>query len=125
MTAEDPREPRPAADPLAQITLTPRRFAAVLAVAALLLGLTLLLVPVHVANTDPSAGSVNCGNVVGGVETRWVTDDLRSTDRSTVVAYVGICEEAIGDRAAMTFPLLAAGVVGGLALTVVRWRVRG
>ena len=127
MSTEHPQDgpPAQAADPLAQITLTPRRFAAVLVAVALLLGLVLALVPVRVANPDPTAGSVTCGNTVGGVETRWITDDLRSTDRPTVVSYIGICEEVVGDRGTTTLVLLTLGVVGGLALTVVRWRVRG
>ncbi|OLR89902.1 hypothetical protein [Actinokineospora bangkokensis] len=117
--------PEPGPDPLAAITLTPRRFAGVLVVAALLLGLVLLLVPVHVAGTDPAGGPVTCGNAVGGVETAWVDEDLGRPDKLTLVSYLGTCEEALSDRGTTTMVLLTAGVVGGLALTVVRWGPRG
>lgn len=108
-------------DPLDQITLTPRRFGAVLAFLGLLLGLVLALVPVGVAGPDPLTGTgVTCGNVVGGVETAWVVDDLGEDYRPTTVAYVGMCERAIDARALAAWPLLFGGLLGIVALGVVR-----
>ncbi|WP_424184138.1 hypothetical protein ACOBQX_19675 [Actinokineospora sp. G85] len=108
-------------DPLAQITLTPRRFGAVLAVAAMLLGLVLALVPVRVAPVDPALGPVNCGNTIGGVETPWVLEDLGQPTRETTIAYIAMCEEAISDRGTTVLLLVVPGLIGGLALSVVRW----
>ncbi|MGW5054833.1 hypothetical protein [Actinokineospora sp. NPDC004072] len=108
-------------DPLDQITLTPRRFAGVLALLALLLGLALALVPVRVAGPDPAAArSVTCGNAVGGVETAWIVDDLGHDIRSLTVDYIGICEQAVGSRGTKASLLFAGGLLGIIALGVVR-----
>src|SRR5919198_3397521 len=81
------------ADPLAKVTLTPRAFVSVMAAAALLLGLILALLPVHVAGPDPAhPNQIGCGNTVGGVETDSIGTGLGPADRQTVVSYVDICE---------------------------------
>lgn len=113
-----PAEPT---DPLARITLTPRRFAGVLAVAGLLLGLVLALVPVHVASLDDSrATTVSCGNTIGGVETPLLAGDLGNTEPSIVATYVGTCQEAIGTRLLFAWPMFFAGMLGIIWLGVVR-----
>src|SRR5689334_25425340 len=84
------------ADPLEKVTLTPRGFAAVLAAAALLLGLILALLPVHVAGPDPAhPARISCGNTVGGVETDLIGRGLGQVDTQTTVSYVDMCERAI------------------------------
>ena len=111
-------------DPLAQVTLSPRGFASVLAVAALLLGLVLALLPVHVAGPDPAhPNRVSCGNTVGGVETDSVGAGLGSVDQAVVVSYVDICEQAMGERVFYSWPLFLAGGLGIIWLGVVRPRV--
>lgn len=108
-------------DPLASITLTPRRFAAVLAVAGLLLGLVLALVPVHVASLDETrASSVSCGNTIGGVETPLLAEDLGDVEPSVIATYVGTCQEAIGTRLLFAWPMFFAGMIGIVWLGVVR-----
>ncbi|MGQ0836961.1 hypothetical protein [Actinokineospora sp.] len=108
-------------DPLAHVTLSPRRFAAVLATVGLLLGLLLALLPVRVAGPDPAKpAAVSCGNAIGDVETRAVVDSLGFDDRPTTVAYVDICERAISDRRTTTSLLFFGGVIGIVALGVVR-----
>jgi hypothetical protein len=111
----------PAPDPLASITLTPRTFAAVLALAAMLLGLILALVPVHVASLDTAKQtSVSCGNTIGGVETPLLGDDLGTVEPTVLATYVGTCQGAIGTRLVFSWPLFAAGMIGFLWLGVVR-----
>jgi hypothetical protein len=108
-------------DPLASITLRPRTFAAVLAVAGLLLGLILALVPVHVAGldtTDPS--TVSCGNTIGGVETPLVGENLRDANDQVLATYVGTCQQAISTRLLVSWPLFVAGALGIMWLGVVR-----
>jgi hypothetical protein len=118
-------EPIGEADPLAKVTLTPRGFAAVLAAAALLLGLVLALLPVHVAGPDPAhPNRVSCGNTVGGVETDVIGTGLGSADRQTVVSYVNICEQAMGERVFYSWPLFLAGGLGIIWLGVVRTRAQ-
>lgn len=108
-------------DPLDQITLTPRRFGAVLAFLGLLLGLVLAMVPVGVAGPDPASGAgVTCGNVVGGVETAWVVEDLGEDYRPTTLAYLGMCERAVDARSIAAWPLLFGGLLAVVALGVVR-----
>ncbi|SDD29029.1 hypothetical protein [Actinokineospora iranica] len=111
----------PAEDPLAQITLTRRGFAAVLAVVGLLAGLVMALVPVHVAHPDAAQPrSVTCGNAIGGAETPWIVEDLGVADRALTVSYIDMCERAISERATTASLLFFSGLVGGLALGVVR-----
>src|SRR5437660_1298790 len=102
-------EPVRQVDPLAAVMLTPRGFAAVLAAAALLLGLILALLPVRVAGPDPAHPSrVSCGNTVGSVETDSIGAGLGTADRQTVVSYVNICEQAMGERVFYSWPLFLA-----------------
>ncbi|GLZ43679.1 hypothetical protein [Actinokineospora sp. NBRC 105648] len=108
-------------DPLAQITLAPRAFAAVLAVVALVTGLVLAIVPVGVAHPDPAhKASVTCGNTLGGVETDAVVADLGQPDRDETTRYLDMCERAISNRGDYAVILFFGGFVGGLALSVVR-----
>lgn len=108
-------------DPLASITLRPRTFAAVLAVAGLLLGLVLALVPVHVAGLDTDEqASARCGNTIGGVETPLLATDLGDVDDTVLATYVGTCQEAIGTRLLFSWPLFVAGAVAIIWLGVVR-----
>ncbi|HEY7596310.1 MAG TPA: hypothetical protein VH969_24405 [Actinophytocola sp.] len=118
-TRSEPDEP--AGDPLASITLTPRVFAAVLFVAAMLLGLVLALVPVHVAGLDTTQQtSVSCGNTIGGVETPLLADDLGTVDDPVLATYVGTCQDAISTRLLFSWPLFVAGAIGIIWLGVVR-----
>jgi hypothetical protein len=111
------------ADPLDKVTLTPRGFASVLAAAALLLGLILALLPVHVAGPDPAHPSrISCGNTVGGVETDSIGAWLGPADRPTTVSYVDMCERAMGERVFYSWPLFLAGGLGIIWLGVVRSR---
>jgi hypothetical protein len=113
------------ADPLANVTLSPRGFASVMAAAGLLLGLVLALLPVHVAGPDPAhPNRVSCGNTVGGVEIDSVGAGLGPVDRPTVVSYVDICEQAMGERVFYSWPLFLAGGLGIIWLGVVRPRGR-
>jgi hypothetical protein len=110
-----------APDPLAKITLTPRRFVAVLATLALLVGLLLALLPVHVAGPDPAGpATVSCGNTIGGVETGTVSGGLGSPSQPTMVGYVAICEHAIGDRMLFSWPMFFLGGLTIIAMGVVR-----
>ncbi|HWM07112.1 MAG TPA: hypothetical protein VNP92_32645 [Actinophytocola sp.] len=110
-----------AADPLASITLRPRTFAAALAVAGLLLGLVLALVPVHVAALDTAQQtSVSCGNTIGGVETPLLGEDLGDVEDAVLATYVGTCQQAIGTRLLFAWPMFFAGMLGILWLGVVR-----
>ncbi|RLK59639.1 hypothetical protein [Actinokineospora cianjurensis] len=109
-------------DPLAQITLTPRAFGAVLAVLALVVGLVLAIVPVGVAHPS-SNGSVSCGNTFGGVESGALAEGLGKPERRELVQYIDMCERAIGNRGDYAVFLFFGGLIAGLALGVVR-RVR-
>ncbi|HEV2781709.1 MAG TPA: hypothetical protein VGX25_20180 [Actinophytocola sp.] len=114
-----------ASDPLAKITLSPRGFIVVLATVALLVGLILALIPVHVAGPDPAMpASVSCGNTIGGVETGSVAAGLDQPDRETMVSYVDMCERAIGDRIFYSWPMFFGGGLVIIWLGVVRSRVR-
>ena len=111
------------ADPLAKVTMTPRGFASVLAAAALLLGLILALLPVHVAGPDPARpAQISCGNTVGGVETDVLGTGLGQADQQTVVSYVDMCERAMGERVFYSWPLFMAGGLGIIWLGMVRVR---
>ncbi|GAA3027214.1 hypothetical protein [Actinokineospora globicatena] len=107
------------ADPLAQITLTPRGFAGVLAVLALVTGLVLAIVPVSVAH-PANNGSVSCGNTFGGVESGALAEGLGKPERAEVVQYVDMCERAIGNRGEYAVFLFFGGLIAGLGLGVVR-----
>lgn len=123
-TATAPRA-EPQADPLAKITMTPRMFWAVLAVAALLLGLLLALLPVRVANADAAnPGYVTCGNTIGGVETGPLADRLDRPSDSVLATYVNTCESAIATRLAYSWPLAIAGALAIVWSGVVRGPVK-
>jgi hypothetical protein len=108
-------------DPLASITLRPRTFAAALAVAGMLLGLILALVPVHVAGLDAAEQtSVSCGNTIGGVETPLLGENLGAVEDTVLATYVGTCQQAIGTRLLFAWPMFFAGMVGIVWLGVVR-----
>jgi hypothetical protein len=112
-------EPEP--DPLAKITLSPRGFAALMATVALLVGLLLALIPVHVAGPDPANPvSVSCGNTIGGTETGSVAANLNNPDRATMIGYIGLCDRAISDRVFYSWPLFFAGGFVIIWLGVVR-----
>ncbi|RZS44791.1 hypothetical protein EV193_101670 [Herbihabitans rhizosphaerae] len=117
-----PQDNAPAGqDPLAQVTLRPRTFAAILAIAAMIVGLVLALVPMSVAGPDPAdSRSISCGNVLGGPEADRLADELKSTDRSVIVSYVDMCERAAGNRGTTVTLLFFGGMIGGLWLGVVR-----
>ena len=119
-----PPVPAPAAeapDPLASITLQPRTYAAVLAIAGLLLGLVLALVPVHVAGLNTTEQTtVSCGNTIGGVETPLVGENLRDANDQVLATYVGTCQQAISTRLLVSWPLFLAGALGIVWLGVVR-----
>jgi hypothetical protein len=105
------------ADPLAKVMITPRQFWAILAIAGILLGLLLALLPVRVANADPARpGYVTCGNTIGGVETGPLGDQLDRPGQEVLATYVGTCESAVATRLAFSWPLFLAGVL------VVVWR---
>ncbi len=117
----EPVIPESDPDPLAKITLTPRGFAALLATIALLLGLLLALIPVHVAGPNPAKPvSVSCGNTIGGVETGSVAANLESPDKIVMATYVGTCERAISDRLFYSWPLFFIGGLVIIWLGVVR-----
>lgn len=110
-------------DPLDRITVSPRRFAAVLAALALLAGLALALVPVDVAAPDPAtATQVSCGNAIGGVEAAALVDGLGEDYRPTTVAYVAMCEEALDHRGMVAALLFFGGLATAVGLGVVRRR---
>lgn len=115
-TETPPAEGHPA-DPLAKVMITPRQFWAVLAVAGILLGLLLALLPVRVANANPrQPGYVTCGNTIGGVETGPLADRLDRPDEEVLATYVGTCERAIATRLAYSWPMFFAGAL------VIVWR---
>jgi hypothetical protein len=110
------RHPVPAeelpVDPLAKVTLTPRQFWAVLAIAGVVLGLLLAILPVRVANADPTnPGYVTCGNTIGGVETGPLADALDRPGEDVLATYVSTCESAIGTRLAFSWPMFFAGAL--------------
>jgi hypothetical protein len=112
------RQPVPApaqespADPLAKVMLTPRQFWAVLAIAGIVLGLLLALLPVRVANADPaSPGYVACGNTIGGVETGPLGDQLGRPNQNILATYVNTCERAISTRLTFSWPMFFAGAL--------------
>ena len=114
---ETPQTEGQPADPLAKVMLTPRQFWAVLAVAAILLGLLLALLPVRVAGADPAnPGYVTCGTTIGGVETGPLADQLGRPSADTLATYVGTCESAVATRLAYSWPLFFAGAL------VIAWR---
>lgn len=116
----EPVPPEPA-DPLAKIMLAPRTFLAILAVAALLLGLLLALLPVRVANADTeNPGYVTCGNTIGGVETGPLGAQLNQPDTDVLATYVNTCESAIATRLAYSWPLFFAGALAIVWSGVVR-----
>jgi hypothetical protein len=109
------------ADPLASITMRPRTYAAGLALAGLLLGLILALVPVHVAGLDTGEQtSVSCGNTIGGVETPLLSGDLGNVDDAVLATYVGTCQQAISTRLMVSWPMFVAGALAVLWLGAVR-----
>jgi hypothetical protein len=115
-TAEEPP-----ADPLAKVMLTPWQFSAVLAIAAMVLGLLLALLPVHVANADPaSPGYVTCGNTIGGVETGPLGNQLDRPGQDVLATYVNTCESAVSTRLLCSWPLFFAGALVLLWRLVVR-----
>ena len=117
----EPKTDDPPVDPLAKITLTPRMFFAILAAAALLLGLLLALLPVRVANADAdNPGYVSCGNTIGGVETGPLADGLGRPDEDVLATYVGTCESAIATRLAYSWPMFFAGALAIVWSGVVR-----
>ncbi|HVK20474.1 MAG TPA: hypothetical protein VM677_03860 [Actinokineospora sp.] len=110
-------------DPLDRITVNPRRFAAALLVAAILVGLILALVPVRVASPETAhPGKVACGNTLGGVETRSVVEGLGRDDRPVTVSYIDMCERAISERTTVSWLLFFGGLLGGVGMGVVRRR---
>ncbi|MGB3438901.1 MAG: hypothetical protein WBA97_09140 [Actinophytocola sp.] len=117
----EPRSEDPPGDPLAKIMITPRAFWAVLAVAALLLGLLLALLPVKVANADPAdPGFVSCGNTIGGVETGPLGAQLDQPGEDVIATYVNTCESAIATRLAYSWPMFFAGALAIVWSGVVR-----
>jgi hypothetical protein len=114
--------PEPETDPLAKVTMRPETFFAGLAVAALLLGLLLALIPVHVAGPDVSAPrSITCGNTIGGVETASLGEGLGDDASPELVsAYVGSCETAMGFRTVFAWPMFFAGLLAVLWSLVIR-----
>jgi hypothetical protein len=119
-TGKPPAEELPA-DPLAKVMLTPRQFWAVLAVAGLLLGLLLALLPVRVANADPAnPGHVSCGNTIGGVETGPLGEQLDRPSPTVLATYVSTCESAVTTRLAFSWPMFFAGALAIIWRGVVR-----
>lgn len=116
----------PETDPLAKVTMSPQTFFAGLAVAALLLGLILALIPVHVAGPDVTAPrSITCGNTIGGVETSSLGAGLGDAATPELVStYVGSCETAMGFRLVFAWPLFFAGLLAVLWSLVVRRTAR-
>lgn len=114
---ETPSAEGQTADPLAKVMITPRQFWAILAVAGILLGLLLALLPVRVANANPTnPGYVSCGNTIGGVETGPLADQLSRPGEDVLATYVGTCESAISTRLAYSWPMFFAGAL------VIVWR---
>ncbi|WP_199441196.1 hypothetical protein [Umezawaea beigongshangensis] len=127
MTPDDPTPavPGPAdeTDPLAAVTLRPATFFALAAVTALLIGLVLALVPVHVAGPDVTRSSdVSCGSVIGGVETPRIAGDVPELNRTELLTYVDVCERGVSERETVSSVLFFGGAVAGLWMGVVRRR---
>jgi hypothetical protein len=115
-----PAEELPA-DPLAKVMITSRQFSAILAVAGLLLGLLLALLPVRVANADPAnPGFVSCGTTIGGVETGPLGEQLDRPSPTVLATYVNTCESAVATRLAFSWPMFFAGTLCIVWLGVVR-----
>jgi hypothetical protein len=120
-TYPEPETGEPPVDPLAKIMLTPRMFWAILAVAALLVGLLLALLPVRVANVNAAdPGYVSCGNTIGGVETGPLATQLDQPGEDVLATYVGTCESAIATRLAYSWPMFFAGTLAIVWAGVVR-----
>jgi hypothetical protein len=110
-TETPPAEQTPA-DPLAKIMITSRQFWAILAIAGIVLGLLLALLPVRVANADPAnPGYVSCGNTIGGVETGPLAEALGEPNEEVLATYVNTCESAISTRLAFSWPMFFAGAL--------------
>jgi hypothetical protein len=93
---------------------------------AMLLGLVLALVPVHVAGPDPAGQArVSCGNTIGGVEMDTVAGGLGEPDQATRVAYVDMCERAVSERQNVSWTMFFGGLLVVLWLGVVRQRKPG
>ncbi|HEX6360065.1 hypothetical protein [Actinophytocola sp.] len=123
-TGQPPAEELPA-DPLAKVMITPRQFLAILAIAGVLLGLLLALLPVRVANADPeNPGFVSCGNTIGGVETGPLAERLDRPSPAVLATYVNTCESAIATRLAYSWPMFFAGTLVIAWLGVVRTPAR-
>src|SRR5690349_16670618 len=103
MSVQTSPAPPAAADPLAKVTLGPRTFAAVLAIAGLLIGLVLVLVPLRVSTLDTTKTTkLSCGNILGGVETPQVAAALgKPIDQMVLAEYVHMCEDSMNAR---TYP---------------------
>lgn len=112
----------PPADPLAKIMITPRTFGAILAVAAVLLGLLLALLPVRVADGDVAgpSGYATCGTTIGGVESGPLAAGLGNPEPVVLATYVSTCETAIAVRQAWSWPMFFAGALAIVWSGVVR-----
>jgi hypothetical protein len=120
-TETPPAEETPATDPLAKVMITPQQYWAILAIAGIVLGLLLALLPVHVANADPAnPGYVTCGNTIGGVETGPLGDELDRPSQAVLATYVNTCESAVDTRMLYSWPLFFAGALVMVARLVVR-----
>lgn len=118
---EKPQAVGQTADPLAKVMLTPRQFWGVLAIAGILLGLLLAVLPVYVANDDPAnPDSVACGNTIGGVETGPLADELGRPGDEVLATYVNTCERAISTRQLYSWPMFFAGALAIVWSGVVR-----
>jgi hypothetical protein len=111
-------------DPLARVTLAPRTFIAVLFVAAFVVGLVLVLIPLRVSTLDATRTTkVSCGNILGGVETPQLADALgKPVDELVLAEYVGMCEGSINARTYPAWGLFFTGMLGCVWLGAVRPR---
>lgn len=127
MPVQAPLSPAPIeqTDPIAKVTLAPRTFAAVLFLAALVVGLVLVLIPVRVSTLDTSKTTkVSCGNILGGVETPALAAALgRPTDEVVLAQYVHMCEDSTNARTYPAWGLFFAGMFGCVWLVGVRRKV--
>jgi hypothetical protein len=81
------------------------------------------LLPVRVAGPDPANPSrISCGNSIGGAETESIAAGLGEADRQTVVSYIDICEQVVGERVFYSWPMFFGGGLGIIWLGVVRRR---
>jgi hypothetical protein len=117
-----PTAPAEQPDPLAKVTLRPRTFAAVLAIAGLLVGLVLVLLPLRVSTLDTARTTkLSCGNILGGVETPQVAAALgRPVDDVVLTGYVHMCEDSMNARTYPAWTLFFAGLLGCVWLAAVR-----